>query len=67
MKDKDLEKLMRLARKQGWTITRNKRGGHLKWWPPNPEKQMIISSVTKGDYRGAKNLIARLKKEGLVI
>ena len=78
---KDLDKIKREARRQGWEL-RGGRSGHIKWIPPKhltkrssgPEGvppsairpgDIVVSSSTPSDHRAIKNLTKRLEKAGL--
>jgi predicted RNA binding protein YcfA (HicA-like mRNA interferase family) len=60
---KDLRQLRRRAEKAGWTVTHT-RGEHLRWLPPDGGP-IVISPSSPSDWRGFKNLKARLKRGGL--
>lgn len=59
----DLTKVIRAAEREGWEVS-STRGGHVRFrkdgGPP------IITSSTPGDARSTRNLIARLRRGGLV-
>jgi predicted RNA binding protein YcfA (HicA-like mRNA interferase family) len=57
--------LERAALAQGWTVERTKRG-HRRFIPRDPTRQIVIGSGTPGDRRAIRNLLTRLKREGLV-
>ena len=59
---KDLRKLMRRARKQGWKVCLT-GGGHIKWEPPKGD--FVMSAQTPSDYRAFYNIRQRLKRAGL--
>lgn len=60
--NKDIEKLARAARKQGWTVEVT-RGNHVKFIPPDGGR-FHIGSLT-GCQSGDKKFAAQLKKAGL--
>lgn len=63
----ELRELIRLAKKQGWTVARNGKG-HPVFWAPgaNPdERPTVTASGTPSDHRSMLNLIATLRREGL--
>jgi len=62
---KDLDKLRKTAESQGWRIVQG-RGGHLKWYPPNPEHSMVVTAATPSDRRAIMNIRAELKRRGFV-
>lgn len=59
--DKDTEKMIRQARKQGWDVSLTK-GNHVKFVPP--EGAIIFGSLT-GSVTSQRKLRAQLKKAGL--
>jgi len=61
--DKDTEKLIRLAKKQGWSIEVT-GGNHLKWLPPTKSQDLVISGLTMNT-SGILQTKKRLKKAGL--
>lgn len=60
------KKLIKFARSNGWEVTRT-RNGHFRWLSPNKEIPQIISSSTPSCSRAHKNLVADLRRGGLVI
>lgn len=60
--NKDIEKLARKARKQGWTVEVT-RGNHLKFTPPNGG-QPIFGGLTSCQ-TGVKKFTSTLRKAGL--
>lgn len=62
---RDLDALVRDAKRQGWTVSRT-RGSHLRFCPP-PSKPgpCIFGPGTPSDSRGIKNLRAHLRRAGL--
>ena len=58
--------LIRTARRQGWTVSTTRRG-HLRWLPPNPDMPIVVGAGTPSDHRSQKNLLARLRRSGLVL
>lgn len=60
--DKDTEKLIRAARKQGWDVSVT-RGNHIKFVPPGCGG-IIFGSLT-GSVTGQRKLGAQLRKAGL--
>jgi hypothetical protein len=50
----------------GWRIELT-GGEHWKIFPPDPDKPALITSKTSSDWRGLRNLKARLKRDGLIV
>lgn len=61
----DESALERAALDQGWRVERTKRG-HRRFVPPDSSRRIVIGSGTPGDRRAVRNLLAQLKREGLV-
>jgi len=61
--DKDTQKLLNAAEKQGWTIHLTK-GNHIKCIPPNKDGQIIIGALT-GSGPGMKKFKHQLIKQGV--
>jgi predicted RNA binding protein YcfA (HicA-like mRNA interferase family) len=64
-KDVNTKQLVKIARRQGWTVEPT-RGGHLKLIPPNGGQFVVLAS-TPSDHRVWKNDRARLRRQGLEI
>jgi hypothetical protein len=62
MADKDLKKLVRAARKQGWTVEQTKNG-HWRFKAPDGIG-LVHASGTASDHRSMANLLAQLKRYG---
>lgn len=60
--NKDVEKIVRVARKQGWSVEFTK-GNHIKFVPPG-DGDFIISGLSMRD-SGVLQLRKRLRKAGL--
>lgn len=60
--NKDTEKLVRSARKQGWDVSLTK-GNHIKFVPPG-NGGIIFGSLT-GSVTSQRKLTAQLRKAGL--
>lgn len=60
--NKDIEKLARKARKQGWTVEIT-RGNHLRFIPPGGG-QAVVGGLTSCQ-TGVKKFSSQLKKAGL--
>ncbi len=56
-----LRGIARLARRQGWDIVRQ-RNSHLCWI--SPDGRRFINSSTPSCYKGVKNFVSRLQREG---
>lgn len=54
------------ARAQGWTIEHLSRG-HLRYVPPDRSKPAVIASSTPSTCQGIRNLVADLRRSGLVL
>lgn len=63
--DKDVEKLAKKARAEGWEVTVT-GGNHIKWLAPNG-KDMVISGLTgsRGNDAGWRKALTQLKRAGL--
>ena len=59
--DKDIRRLIKIARKQGWAVTLTGKG-HIKWCSPNGA---TLFSPSTGSYRSWMNLRQMLFKAGL--
>lgn len=51
---------------QGWRIDRMSNG-HLKWTPPSPEAEMVVTSglTSNWNYRSFNNALSQLRRSGL--
>jgi hypothetical protein len=63
-RNKELKKLMKKARDQGWTIVHS-GGGHLKWKPKDKSQPIVVSGSTPSDHRSISNLKSQLRRSGL--
>jgi predicted RNA binding protein YcfA (HicA-like mRNA interferase family) len=61
----DLRNLEKAAKEQGWEVGRTKKG-HPKFVPPDPTKRIVVGSGTPSDRRAIRNLLAELKRQGLI-
>lgn len=61
---KEMRPVAKKARDQGWTISTTK-GGHIVWQSPTGKK--VFSPSSPSEYRGHKNVIRKLRHEGLDI
>lgn len=62
--DKDTKKLIKSLTAQGWRI---EQGKHIKAFPPDPTKPMVVISGTPSDARTLANLKAQLRRSGAEI
>lgn len=58
---KDIRKLTKKLRKQGWQIEEARK--HIKCWAPDGETMVTIPS-TPSDHRAIKNAKAQLRRSG---
>lgn len=61
-RNKDLAKLVRLAKSQGWEVTQ-RTNNHLKW--TSPTGYVYFSSYSPSDFRAVRQIKAALVREGL--
>lgn len=61
---KDMRKITRTARRQGWRVEHT-RNGHWKFVPPNPRQRMLFTGGTPSDSRGRTNFLKELERSGL--
>ncbi len=61
----DLRDIEKAAREQGWTVGRTKKG-HPVFYSPDKAQPPIYGSGTPGDWRAIRNLLANLKRAGLI-
>jgi len=59
----DLQQLIHVARKAGWSVQK-RHGGHLCWRPPGRGVQ-VFSASSPSDWRNVQNLKASLWRHGL--
>jgi len=59
----DLQQLIHVARKAGWSV-HQRHGGHLCWQPPGRSVQ-VFSASSPSDWRANLNLRASLRRAGL--
>lgn len=59
------EDLQRTAYSQGWRIEHGRK--HLKWYPPDHARRVVITSLTPSDRRAVNNIQADLRRSGLVV
>lgn len=65
-RSKELQKLIKSARKQGWMVEKT-RGGHIRFVPPDKDKPIVVSGSTPSDRRSVLNLRAQLRRTGLKV
>lgn len=58
---KDVDKVVKDARKRGWTVTTTKRGNHLRL--THPEHGVVFMGSTPSDYRSIQNFKSLLKRK----
>ena len=61
---KELNKLMKLAKRQGWSVYQAP-SGHVKW--VSPIGGTVITSLTASDKRAIRNITRDLIRNGLLI
>jgi len=61
----DLRDVVKAAEEQGFRVERTSKG-HWKFFPPDPAKPAEFFSGTPSDQRAIKNLIAKLRRAGLI-
>lgn len=61
----DLRKIEQAAREQGWRVERTKKG-HIRFVPPDATKPMVVAAGTPSDHRSIRNLVAQLRRSGLI-
>jgi predicted RNA binding protein YcfA (HicA-like mRNA interferase family) len=61
---RDLRRLAKHLRSQGWQVDMTK-GGHVVFIGPRGQK--VFTAATSSDRRGRKNLIAELRRRGAII
>jgi predicted RNA binding protein YcfA (HicA-like mRNA interferase family) len=61
----DLRDFEKAAKRQGWTISRTRRG-HVVFTPPDVTVPPAVHSGTPGDQAALRNLLADLRRKGLV-
>jgi len=59
----DLQQLIHVARKAGWSV-QQRPGGHLCWRPPG-RGAIVFSASSPSDWRAQANLRACLRRAGL--
>jgi hypothetical protein len=63
--NKDLRQLIKESESQGWEVPPPRKGGHLKFIPPDGGAPLFHGS-TDSDHRALKNHIARMRRHGFV-
>jgi len=56
----EMRKLIRKAKKRGWSVTQNKRSGHFALTWVNGER--VIASLSPSNDRGVKNFLADMRR-----
>ena len=57
---KDLDQIVKTAKKRGWHVTRTRRG-HLRF--QHPKHGIVFTGSTPSDYRGLLNLQAQVRRQ----
>jgi hypothetical protein len=60
-----LREWMAEADRCGWTVTKHRRGGHLKWWRPDGTLGAVTGTSPSGGKRSLINMRATLRRAGL--
>lgn len=60
---RDLDKITRMARRQGW-IVEQRKSGHVRFTPPDKNQPAYTTSLTPSDVRATQNLVAALRRRG---
>ena len=63
----DLARIIKVAKRQGWTVIQSRRNCHWKFKSPNPRVPTIFTSSSPSDYRAIRNLTASLRRAGLQV
>lgn len=61
----DMREIEKAAKEQGWTVSLTTKG-HKKFLSPDKTKPPVYGSGTPSDVRSIKNLLAELKRKGLI-
>lgn len=61
--DKDVDRALLELRAQGWRIE-DSGGKHLKVYPPDRTKGIVIVSRSPSDWRAAKSIMGDLRRAG---
>lgn len=59
---KEIKKILRQLDQQGWRI--KDTGKHIKAYPPDRSKRMVVLPRTPSDHRALKNAISQLRRSG---
>lgn len=62
--NKKLREYAQKALDAGWRIEKGHRGSHLKWYPPDPDKDFIVTSSSPSDHRALKKIRRDLRVRG---
>jgi hypothetical protein len=62
----NIRDIERAAREQGWRVELTTKG-HVRYIPTDKSKKIVIHGGTPSDHRSTRNLIAALRRSGLVI
>lgn len=61
----DVKRIKRLAHQQGWRVEICKRTAHLRFIPPDPSKQIVVTPGSSSSTRGWLDFLADLRRNGL--
>lgn len=62
--NKEVRGLISSAEKQGWRVVYGNK--HVKCYPPEVDRGLVVISITPSDSRAYKNIKADLESHGLV-
>ena len=60
---KRLDELASQAREQDWRVEPTSNG-HVRFIPPEKDRQIVVASGTTTDHRTAANLLSQLRRSG---
>jgi hypothetical protein len=64
--NKEVNKLVRKAVKQGWRVEKG-NANHIMFYPPDLDKGIVTVSSTPSSPRNFKNGLSMLKAKGLIL
>lgn len=62
--NKEIMKIVRTAKKQGWRVEKASNS-HILLYPPNIEEGFVTMSGSPSSFRNHKNVLSLLKAKGL--